>query len=431
MIHMEFPYGKVYNTLDLPRERVQRILRGQIAAYDPGKSQEELVEESLRRPIGSPGLAELSRGKDRVTIIASDHTRPVPSRLLIPPMLREIRRGNPGAEITILIATGCHRGTTRRELADKFGPEIVERERIVVHDCDSGGDLRFLGLLPSGGQCWVNRWACEADLLVSEGFIEPHFFAGYSGGRKSVLPGVAGRGTVLANHCAEFIDSPRARAGVLAGNAIHEDMVWAAEKAGLAFILNVVLNERKEIVCAVAGDSRAAHEAGCRFLSGLCGVEARPSDIVITTNGGYPLDQNIYQAVKGMTAAEAAVRPGGVIIMLAQSGDGHGGEAFFREMAAGDDMDGLYAGIMARSRRETVPDQWQAQILIRVLRKARVIFLSDAPDDMVRALHMIPAHSLEEALELAEKLLGDPNASVTAIPDGVSVIVRQKQEEDL
>lgn len=431
MIHMEFPYGKVYNTLDLPRERVQGILRGQIAAYDPGKSQEELVEEALRRPIGSPGLAELSRGKDRVTIIASDHTRPVPSRLLIPPMLREIRRGNPGAEITILIATGCHRGTTRRELADKFGPEIVERERIVVHDCDSGGDMRFLGLLPSGGQCWVNRWACEADLLVSEGFIEPHFFAGYSGGRKSVLPGVAGRGTVLANHCAEFIDSPRARAGVLAGNAIHEDMVWAAEKAGLAFILNVVLNERKEIVCAVAGDSRAAHEAGCRFLAGLCGVEARPSDIVITTNGGYPLDQNIYQAVKGMTAAEAAVRPGGVIIMLAQSGDGHGGEAFFREMAAGDDMGALYAGIMARSRRETVPDQWQAQILIRVLRKARVIFLSDAPDGMVRALHMIPAHSLEEALELAEKLLGDPNASVTAIPDGVSVIVRQKQEEDL
>lgn len=426
MIHMEFPYGKVYNTLDLPRERVQGILRGPIAAYDPGKSQEELVEEALRRPIGSPGLAELSRGKGRVTVIASDHTRPVPSRLLIPPMLREIRRGNPAAEITILIATGCHRGTTRRELADKFGPEIVERERIVVHDCDSGEDMRFLGLLPSGGQCWVNRWACEADLLVSEGFIEPHFFAGYSGGRKSVLPGVAGRGTVLANHCAEFIDSPRARAGVLAGNAIHEDMVWAAEKAGLAFILNVVLNERKEIVCAVAGDSRAAHEAGCRFLAGLCGVEARPSDIVITTNGGYPLDQNVYQAVKGMTAAEVAVRPGGVIIMLAQSGDGHGGEAFFREMAAGDDMDGLYAGIMARSRRETVPDQWQAQILIRVLRKARVIFLSDAPDDMVRALHLIPAHSLEEAMELAEKLLGDPRASVTAIPDGVSVIVRQK-----
>lgn len=426
MIHMEFPYGKVYNTLDLPRERVQGILRGPIAAYDPGKSQEELVEEALRRPIGSPGLAELSRGKGRVTIIASDHTRPVPSRLLIPPMLREIRRGNPAAEITILIATGCHRGTTRRELADKFGPEIVERERIVVHDCDSGEDMRFLGLLPSGGQCWVNRWACEADLLVSEGFIEPHFFAGYSGGRKSVLPGVAGRGTVLANHCAEFIDSPRARAGVLAGNAIHEDMVWAAEKAGLAFILNVVLNERKEIVCAVAGDSRAAHEAGCRFLAGLCVVEARPSDIVITTNGGYPLDQNIYQAVKGMAAAEAAVRPGGVIIMLAQSGDGPGGEAFFREMAAGDDMDGLYAGIMARSRRETVPDQWQAQILIRVLRKARVIFLSDAPDDMVRALHLIPAHSLEEAMELAEKLLGDPRASVTAIPDGVSVIVRQK-----
>ncbi len=426
MVHLEFPYGKGSKSLDLPEERVRDILRARIATYDPGKSPEEIVEEALRCPIGTPGLEELSRGKRRVTLIASDHTRPVPSKLLIPPMLREIRRGNPEAEITILIATGCHRSTTRQELIGKFGPEIVSREHIVIHDCDSSADMRMLGILPSGGECWVNRWACEADLLVSEGFIEPHFFAGYSGGRKSVLPGVAGRATVLANHCAEFIDSPNARAGMLAGNAIHEDMLWAAERARLAFILNVVLNEHKEVVYSVAGDSRAAHEVGCRFLEGVCGVKAEPADIVITTNGGYPLDQNIYQAVKGMTAAEAAVREGGVIIMLAQSGDGHGGEAFFREMTSGDDMDALYASIMDRSRRETAPDQWQAQIMIRVLQKAQIIFLSDAPDDVVRSLHMWPAHSLEEAMDMAEELLGDPNACVTAIPDGVSVIVRRK-----
>ncbi len=430
MVHMEFPYGKGFQALDLPQERVKGILRTRIAAYHPEKAPEEIVEEALYHPVGTLGLAEMSRGKRCVTIIASDHTRPVPSKLLIPPMLREIRRGNPAAEITLLVATGCHRGTTRQELIDKFGLEIVEREHIVIHNCDSSEDMRMLGILPSGGECWVNRWACEADLLISEGFIEPHFFAGYSGGRKSVLPGVAGRATVLANHCSEFIDSPYARAGVLAGNAVHRDMVWAAEKAGLAFIVNVILNERKEIVYCVAGESRAAHETGCRFLEKLCNVDAEPTDIVITSNGGYPLDQNIYQAVKGMTAAEAAVRPGGVIIMLAQSGDGHGGEAFFREMTAGDDMRALYAGIMARSRQETAPDQWQAQIMMRVLQRAQIIFISDAPDEMVRRLHMRPAHSLEEALDMAEKMLGDPAACVTAIPDGVSVIVRCRQGEN-
>ena len=423
MIHLQFPYGKGFLEADLPRERVQAVLTSDLESYQPPHEAEELVRRALENPIGSAPLCELSRGKRRVTIIASDHTRPVPSRLLMPLLLRQIRAGNPEADITILIATGCHRETTREELVAKFGEDIVAQEKIVVHDCDDTANMVLLGTLPSGGECWVNRLACEADLLVSEGFIEPHFFAGYSGSRKAVLPGVAGRSTVLANHCAEFIDHPASRAGSLMDNPIHRDMVWAARKAGLAFILNVVLNGEKETIHAVAGDMEQAHEAGCRFLEGLCGVEAAMADIVITTNGGYPLDQNIYQAVKGMTAAEATVREGGVIIMLAKSNDGHGGAAFCRELMAGDDMDALMADILRRGRGETLPDQWQAQIMIRILQRAKVVYISDAEDELVEKLHMTPAHSLHEALELAEDLLGKKDATITAIPDGVGVIV--------
>lgn len=423
MIRLQLPYGKGCKTLDLPRERLQAVLTSELESYRPDCDAQTLVRRALEQPVGSLPLRELSRGKQRVTIIASDHTRPVPSRLLMPALLDEIRADNPDAEITILIATGCHRETSHEELVAKFGEEIVAREKIVVHDCDDVANMRLLGTLPSGGQCWVNRLACEADLLVSEGFIEPHFFAGYSGSRKAVLPGVAGRSTVLANHCAEFIDHPASRAGSLRDNPIHRDMVWAARKAGLAFILNVVLNGEKETIHAVAGDMEAAHEAGCRFLEGLCGVQAAMADIVITTNGGYPLDQNIYQAVKGMTAAEATVNQDGVIIMLAKSNDGHGGEAFCRELMAGDDMDVLMADILRRGRGETLPDQWQAQIMIRILQRARVIYLSDADDALVEKLHMTPAHSLEEALALAAQLLGKEEPTITVIPDGVGVIV--------
>lgn len=423
MLHLLLPYGKEHLPLNIPQARVKAVLKSDLEAYNPGKSPDALVQEALENPIDSAPLWQLSRGKQRVTVIASDHTRPVPSKLLMPAILAQIRKGNPAADITILIATGCHRDTSREELVAKFGSEIVEKEKIVVHNCDDAENMCLLGTLPSGGPCWVNRLAVEADLLVSEGFIEPHFFAGYSGGRKAVLPGVAGRETVLANHCAEFIADPAARAGSLEENPIHRDMVWAARQAGLTFILNVVLNSEKQVIHAVAGHAVSAHKAGCAFLERLCGVKAAPADIVISTNGGYPLDQNIYQAVKGMTTAEATVKDDGVIIMLAKSNDGHGGEAFCRELAAGDDMDALMADILRRPRNQTRPDQWQAQIMIRILQKARLIYISDAPEALVRSLHMTPAKDLTEALALAETMLPTAEPQITVIPDGLGVIV--------
>ena len=421
-MNIEFPYGKEHLTLDIPEDRLAGVLTSGMHAYTPEADPQTLVERALRNPIGSAPLHELARGKEKVVLIASDHTRPVPSKVIVPPMLRELRRGNPNADITILIATGCHRGTRKEELVDKFGPEIVEKEKIVVHDCDES-PMENIGVLPSGGACIVNKLVVDADLVVSEGFIEPHFFAGFSGGRKSVLPGVASRATVMANHCAEFIAHPASRTGVLEGNPIHADMVWAGRRAKLAFIVNVVINEAKEAIFAVAGDMEQAHRAGCAFLSGLCKAGAVPADIVISTNGGYPLDQNIYQAVKGMTAAEATVRPGGVIIMLAKSNDGHGGEGFYHQLADEPDISKTMALFLSRGRNETQPDQWQSQILIRVMQRARVVYVSDAPDALVRDLHMIPAHSLPEAMETAKKLLNKEDASVTASPDGVAVMV--------
>ena len=424
---IQFPYGKEYLPLQISEERHAGTLLSQMHHYVSERSETELVQEALEHPIGTPRLSEMCQGKQKIVIIASDHTRPVPSKIIAPLLLAEIRKGNPDAEITFLISTGCHRCTSKEELIDKFGAEIVRDETICIHDCDDENMLVHVGTLPSGGELILNRLAMEADLLIAEGFTEPHFFAGFSGGRKSVLPGVAARKTVLYNHNAAFIDAPGARTGVLENNPIHEDMLYAARAAHLAFICNVVINSEKQVICAVAGDAELAHAKGREFLCSQCMVERIPSDIVITTNGGYPLDQNIYQAVKGMTAAEATINPGGVMIMLAKSNDGHGGESFYQTFRENKDLSQLMKTFLATPPDQTIIDQWQSQIFARVLLKTDVIFVSNAPDEMVKDLHMIPAHSLDEAIEKADALLdkkGIRNAKILAIPDGVSVIVR-------
>ena len=419
---ISLPYGRTRLTAEIPEHRISAVLTSRLEAYVPAMGETELVEAALKAPIGSPTLEELTNGKKNIVLIASDHTRPVPSKVLIPPMLRAIRRGNPDARITILIATGCHRSTTKTELIEKFGEEIAERERIEIHDCAAEEDMVTIGTLPSGGKLCINRIAAEADLLVSEGFIEPHFFAGFSGGRKSVLPGIAARETVYWNHNADFIGSPFARTGILDGNPIHEDMIYAARKANLAFICNVVINAKHQVVGAFAGDCEQAHLAGAEFLKGLCRADKTLSDIVITTNNGNPLDQNIYQAVKGMTAAEATCREGGVIIMAAACNDGHGGESFRDTIAADMTAAEILAQIQATPKKDTVPDQWESQILARILSRFRVVLISEVDPELVRAMKMHPARDICEALAIAESLLGF-EGSITVIPEGISTII--------
>ena len=247
------PFGKEKIKLELPEEQVAGVLVSHAHEYKAPKSEAELVADALANPIGSPKLSELAKGKKNCVIISSDHTRPVPSHIIMPQLLAELRKGNPDIDITILIATGMHRATTKEELIAKYGREIAEHEKFVIHVSRNDEDMVSVGTLPSGGDCRINKVAANADLLISEGFIEPHFFAGMSGGRKSVLPGIASKVTVLANHCSEFINSPNARTGILQGNPIHEDMLYAAKAAKLAFICNVVIDADKKVIAAFAG----------------------------------------------------------------------------------------------------------------------------------------------------------------------------------
>ncbi|MNO83313.1 hypothetical protein D3C76_746160 [compost metagenome] len=359
-----------------------------------------------------------------MVIITSDHTRPVPSKITMPILLKRIRKVNPNINIKILIATGFHRPTTKEEMINKFGKTIAENEEIINHISTDESTLVNVGTLPSGGELYLNKLAMETELLISEGFIEPHFFAGFSGGRKSILPGIASAKTIMANHCSEFINSSKARTGIIKDNPIHKDMLYAAEKANLAFILNVVIDEDKNIINAFAGDSKLAHEEGCKFVMELSSVKSIPSDIVVSSNGGYPLDQNIYQSVKGMTAAEATCRKGGVIIMIAACNDGHGGQSFYDNVAQAKNPQELLDKVLTVPRNETIPDQWEFQILARILCNYTVIMVTDMCDpDMIKSMHMKHAYTFEEALEMAYKIKGK-DAEVVVIPNGVGVVVK-------
>ena len=422
MAKFKFPYYKGHVDYEIKDELVNGVLVSKVEEYVPTMGETDLVKDALNNPISSLPLCELAKDKKHIVIISSDHTRPVPSHITMPVLLEEIRKYNKDVRISILIATGMHRPTTYEELVNKYGQKIVDEEEIVIHDAYDDSQMAFKGVLPSGGELWVNKLAVEADLLISEGFIEPHFFAGFSGGRKSVLPGIASKKTVLWNHNAKFIANKNSRAGNLQDNPVHRDMLFAAKQVNLAFILNVVINGEKKVIKAFAGNLEEAHAHGCKLVKEIAEVKPVYSDIVITTNGGYPLDQNIYQTVKGMTAGEACVNPGGVIIILSSCADGTGGEFFYKLLAEKSSAKEAYESLNNVEPCDTEFDQWEAQILARILCKANVIIVSDKCDpEIIKGMHIKHAYTLDEALETAKPIVGE-NKKITIIPDGISVI---------
>ncbi|AXH07857.1 lactate racemization operon protein LarA [Limosilactobacillus fermentum] len=426
MADIKLPYDHGSVTAHINDANLAGTLVSKAATYQASLSEKDLVEQSLDNPIGSPSLEELATGKKNIVIISSDHTRPVPSHIITPILLRRLRSVAPEARIRILVATGFHRPSTHAELVAKYGEEIVANEEIVMHKSQVDEDMLKIGKLPSGGDLIINKVAEEADLLISEGFIESHFFAGFSGGRKSVLPGISSYKTIMANHSGEFINDKHSRTGNLHHNMVHHDMVYAARKAGLQFILNVVLDEDKHIIGSFAGDLEAAHKQGTDFVGELAGVKAIKSDIAITTNGGYPLDQNIYQAVKGMTAAEATNKQNGTIIIVAGCRDGHGGDGFYHNIADVADPQEFLDKAINTPRLETVPDQWTSQILARILVNHHVIVVSDLVEpSLITNMHMELATSIDDALASAFNREG-PAAQVTVIPDGLGVIVKDE-----
>ncbi|CEN79032.1 nickel-dependent lactate racemase [Paraclostridium sordellii] len=423
-MEIKLPYSKSGMYVNIPDKNMIKVLQSKAHDFKTTLSESEIVKKALENPIESETLEELVKDKKDVVIITSDHTRPVPSRITLPIILNKIRNSNPDIDIKIIISTGCHRPSTREELVYKMGEEIVDKENIIMHFANDEESMVKVGKLPSGGDLIVNKAIMETDLLIAEGFIEPHFFAGFSGGRKSVLPGVASVKTIMYNHCSEFIDSPYARTGNLKNNPIHEDMLQAAKSVNLAFILNVAIDKDKKVIGAFAGNLEKAHEAGCEFVTKLSKVDSVDADIVVSTNGGYPLDQNIYQTVKGMTAAEATCKENGVIIMVSACNDGHGGQSFYDSVASASSPTEILEKVRKIPKSETIPDQWEFQILARILDKFTVIMVTDLCDpQMIKNMHMKHASSFEEALQMAFDIKGK-DAKVAVIPDGVSVIVK-------
>ena len=418
---IKIPYYTSSLDLHVQEENLKAVITAKTDEYVAQLSEAELVRQALENPIGTPRLKELAKGKKKVTLVTSDHTRAVPSKLTLPILLAEIREGNPDADITILIATGLHRATTEAEQRRMFGDNIVDNEKIAVNDAFKDEDFAYVRTLPSGAELWVNKLALECDLLITEGFIEPHFFAGFSGGRKSILPGICNAATVNENHSYKAISSPYSTTGVLEHNPIHEDMVCAARAVNTQFILNVALNGEKKVIAAFAGDLEEAHATGVQFVRELAQCPSITGDIVITSNGGYPLDQNLYQSPKAVATAEACCVEGGVIIMCASCFDGMGGTHFEKLIVKGS-VDEIDAFLSKIPPKETIAEQWCAQIYSRILKKYRIILVTTYLDhELVRKANMIPASSPDEALAMAYEMMGK-DARVVVIPDGVAVL---------
>ncbi len=415
------PYYTSTLALHVEEENLKAVLTAKMHGFHAEKSQEQLVLDALEHPVGSPRLRTLAEGKRKIVIVTSDHTRAVPSKITLPLLLKEIRSGNPDADITILIATGLHRPTTEEEQRRMFGDAIVDHEKIAINNAFDPEQFVELCTLPSGAVFQVNRLAAECDLLVTEGFVEPHFFAGFSGGRKSILPGICSERTVNENHSYKAVSHPRSNSGMLKDNPIHADMLCAAKAVNVQFIFNVALDGEKKIVAAWAGDLEKAHEAGVAFIRQWSQCPVVTGDIVVTSNGGYPLDQNLYQSPKAMATAEACAGEDGVIIMCCSCCDGMGGAHFGQLIQRGtpDEIDRYLSSIPPE---KTIPEQWCTQVCVRVLRKHPVILVTTFLNhDEVRKANMIPASTPDEALEIAYRLKGE-QASVVVIPDGVSVL---------
>lgn len=415
---VRLPYGETWIELNLPENLYTQILTPRPAEAIPGPLQ--ALAESTRNPIATQSLEELATDSHSPCIVISDSTRPTPSGEITRVALDTLNNaGIPDDRVKVVIATGLHRPCTPDELTGMLGRDLLSRVTLHSHDARDQNSHVYLGDTQRGTPVHVDRVVVDSDLIIGDGYIEPHFFAGYTGGAKNIVPGVSGLETIKANHSAAMIDHPNARAGVLDGNPIYHDVVEGAKMAGYDFSFNVTLNHSKQVSGVFTGGFEEAHRAGCRFLDEKVKVKCEPADIVITTNGGYPLDRDLYQAVKGMTVGEAAVKEGGVIIVASECRDGVGHPDFMKLVVESETPQEVLDTI--RSPGFFLIDQWEAQTLARVQLKATVITVTGVDAETTRKMHLTHARDVDEALRLALEQSGrDP--TVTVIPGGPSTI---------
>ena len=415
-MRVRLDYDRSGLEVELPDGPLVKCLGFQAA--EPLDDPAAAVAARLAAPTGTPSLAELAVGRRDACVVISDVTRPVPNALLLPPILQTLEAAGIAQDrIVILVATGLHRPNEGAELRDMVGAEVFRRYRIVNHAGRNQEEHTYLGESPEGVPIWIDSRYVDADLKITTGLIEPHFMAGFSGGRKLICPGIASLETVRVWHGPRFLEHPNARAGCLAGNPVHEENTWIAREAGCDFIVNVALDEKRRVLTVVAGDMEAAFAEGVAFVRELVrDTVPEPVDVVVTSSAGHPLDTTFYQSVKGMVAALPIVKPGGTIVLAAGMREGIGSPEFTRLFDEHPSLEAFMERIL--SGQYFMLDQWQLEELAKVRRHARVRVLSDGlPPDTLRRLFVEPAASVESAVAEALAEAG-PAATLAAIPKG-------------
>jgi lactate racemase len=413
LMKVKLAYGRGHLAIDLPKERTTVIE----PSHTPGLADERgAVIKALEGPIEARPLHEWIGPQSRICISFTDITRATPNHRIIPWLLEHLSH-LPRERITLLNQLGTHRPNTRDELERMLTAEVVRNYRVINHEPENPEALVQFGTTRDGTPALVNKELAEADVRIITGFIEPHFFAGFSGGIKGIVPGTAGLQTVMSNHGAKNIGDPNATFGITDGNPLWEDLRDMALRVGPSFLLNVTLNDQRDITGVFAGDILRAHKAGTEFVrrSAMQKVSA-PFDVVITTNSGYPLDLNLYQGVKGMSAGARIIKPGGTLILACECSEG---------VPANSPLDKLLRS--ASSPEEILallatpgfvrPEQWQAQIQALVQRRAKVLVYSSLSDDVIRAAHLAPCRDISAAVADALASAG-PDASLAVLPQG-------------
>ena len=405
-------YGSGHLPIEVPDDRTTVIEPTHI---DGLADEKESVINALQKPIGSQSLLDRISPATKICIAFTDLTRATPNDRIIPWLLEHL--GGPNDNITLLNQLGTHRPNTREELETMLTPEVVANYRVLNHEPENPKALVQVGTTADGTPALLNRHIVEADLRIITGFIEPHFFAGFSGGVKGIMPGCAGLETVMSNHGAKNIGDPQATFGVTEGNPLWEELRDIALKTGPSFLLNVTLNEQRDITNVFAGDIIEAHKTGCVFVKkSAMQLLEQPFDIVVTTNSGYPLDLNLYQGVKGMSAGARVLKEGGTLILAAECREGvPDGSPLDDLLRSADSIEEILA--MLSTPGFVRPEQWQAQIQALVQRRAEVLVHCMLDNDTLEACHLAPCADINA--EVAKRLakLG-PDAHVAVLPQG-------------
>jgi nickel-dependent lactate racemase len=423
MVDVWLPYGKTEVCLRVSaRNLLGSVEPREKLGVEDARAE---VERALKEPVGSRRLSEIAKPEHKVAIVVDDATRPAPSYVMVPPLLDELNSaGVKDENITVIFGCGTHRAVTGEEAVRLLGENVVKRVKVVSHDCKAP-DLVYVGTTPKyGTKVYLNRVFAEADLKILTGDVCFHYYAGYGGGRKSVLPGVAGEETIKANHT--MLLHPNAKTGVLEGNPVHEDMAEAARMAKVDFILNVVINSKGEVVRAFAGDLEQAFHEGVKLVDEMYRIPVdRKADIVVVSPGGHPADVNLFQAYKGVDSALEVVKRGGVIILAAECPEGHGNQVFYDWMVRFKDLKAVEREI----KRNFVLGGHKAYYLMKALQKAQIILVSAMPDYYaVNVFRLKTARTVNEALNEAFKIVGE-NAKVWVMPYGNFTLPEVKASE--